>query len=123
MTGHDRLQPGRGARVPYVLARCRERGSVAWIGRRWASGSSLGRPAVGGPPPRVGCVKPRPCWSTTLLDEEVFAAATSELEPFIGVAITLERHAEAIVNAVIVGVNNACPEAMNSTVRLISHRA
>jgi len=61
--------------------------------------------------------------ATALLDEWILAAATSELEPFIGVAITLERHAEAVVNAVILGVNNARLEAMNSTVRLISHRA
>jgi len=61
--------------------------------------------------------------ATELLDEWILAAATSELEPFIGVAITLERHAEAVVNAVILGVNNARLEAMNSTVRLISHRA
>jgi transposase len=61
--------------------------------------------------------------ATELLDEWIFASATSDLEPFIGVAITLERHAEAVVNAVILGVNNARLEAMNSTVRLISHRA
>ncbi len=49
-----------------------------------------------------------------LLDEWILAAATSELEPFITVAIA---------NAVVLGVNTARLEAMNSTVRLISHRA
>jgi transposase len=58
-----------------------------------------------------------------LIDEWIFAAATSELEPFIRVAITFERHADAIANAVWLGVNNARLEAMNSTVRLMSHRA
>ncbi len=58
-----------------------------------------------------------------LLDEWIFAAATSEPPPFITVAITFERHCEAIANAVVLGVNNARLEAMNSTVRLISHRA
>ena len=58
-----------------------------------------------------------------LIDEWIFAAATSELDPFIRVAITFERHADAIANAVWLGVNNARLEAMNSTVRLMSHRA
>ncbi len=51
------------------------------------------------------------------------AAATSGLDPFIRVAITFERHAEAIANAIWLGTNNARLEAMNSTVRLMSHRA
>ncbi len=58
-----------------------------------------------------------------LIDEWIFAAATSELGPFITVAITFERHADAIANAVWLGINNARLEAMNSTVRLMSHRA
>ncbi len=57
-----------------------------------------------------------------LLDEWILAA-TSEPPPVITVAITFERHCEAIANAVVLGVNNARLEAMNSTVRLISHRA
>lgn len=61
--------------------------------------------------------------ASRLLDDWIFAAATSGLEPFITVAITFERHAQAICNAVILGVNNARLEAMNSTVRLLSHRA
>ena len=58
-----------------------------------------------------------------LLDAWIFAAATSDLEPFVRVAITLDRHAQAICNALMLGVNNARLEAMNSTVRLMSHRA
>jgi transposase len=38
-------------------------------------------------------------------------------------AITFERHAEGIANAVALGITNARLEAMNSTVRLMSHRA
>ena len=38
-------------------------------------------------------------------------------------AITFKRHADAIANAVWLGVNNARLEAMHSIVRLMSHRA
>jgi transposase len=58
-----------------------------------------------------------------LLDAWVLAAATSELEPFVRCAITLDRHGEAVANAVALGITNARLEAMNSTVRLMSHRA
>jgi len=58
-----------------------------------------------------------------LLDAWIFAAVTSGLEPFVRAAITIERHAQAVCNAVILRVNNARLEAMNSTVRLLSHRA
>jgi transposase len=58
-----------------------------------------------------------------LLDEWILAAATSGLDPFVRVAITFEAHADAIANAVALGINNARLEAMNSTVRLMSHRA
>jgi transposase len=58
-----------------------------------------------------------------LLDAWVLAAATSGLEPFVRTAITLDQHAEAVANAVVLGITNARLEAMNSTVRLMSHRA
>jgi transposase len=58
-----------------------------------------------------------------LLDAWVLAAATSELEPFVRTAITLDQHAEEVANAVVLGITNARLEAMNSTVRLMSHRA
>jgi transposase len=38
-------------------------------------------------------------------------------------AVTLEAHAERIVNAIRLGINNARIEAMNSTTRLLSHRS
>jgi transposase len=61
--------------------------------------------------------------ATRLLDGWIHAAATSGLGPFVRVAITFEEHAEAIVNAIALGLSNARLEAMNSTVRLISHRS
>jgi transposase len=61
--------------------------------------------------------------AAALLDAWIFAAVTSGLEPLVRVAITIDRHAKSICNAVILGVNNTRLEAMNSTVRLLSHRA
>jgi len=58
-----------------------------------------------------------------LLDEWVRAARASVLVPFIKVAATLAQHRDAIVNAIMLGLSNARLEAMNSTVRLISHRS
>jgi transposase len=45
------------------------------------------------------------------------------LIPFIKVAATLIAHREGILNAIALGLSNARLEAMNSTVRLISHRS
>ena len=53
----------------------------------------------------------------------MLGAATSELEPFVRCAITLDQHREAVANAIELGITNARLEAMNSTVRLISNRA
>ncbi len=61
--------------------------------------------------------------AAALLDQWILAASTSGLGPFMPVAITFEEHAEAIVNAILLGLSNARLEAMNSTVRLISHRS
>ena len=58
-----------------------------------------------------------------LLDEWLHAARSSVLVPFIKVAATLSEHREGIVNAIALGLSNARLEAMNSTVRLISHRS
>lgn len=58
-----------------------------------------------------------------LLDEWVYAACVSELEPFIRTALTLDTHREYVANAIVLGLSNARLEGMNSTVRLISHRA
>ncbi|MGH2780025.1 MAG: transposase [Thermoleophilaceae bacterium] len=51
------------------------------------------------------------------------AAHSSVLVPFVRVAQTLAEHREGIVNAIALGLSNARLEAMNSTVRLISHRS
>ncbi len=51
------------------------------------------------------------------------AARASLLVPFIRAATTIAEHAEAVVNAIRLGLSNARLEAMNSTVRLISHRS
>lgn len=58
-----------------------------------------------------------------LLDEWIFAACVSELEPFVRTALTLDTHREQVANAIALGLTNARLEGMNSTVRLISHRA
>jgi transposase len=44
------------------------------------------------------------------------------LGPVVKVAASLTEHREGIVNAITRGLSNAV-EAMNSTVRLISHRS
>ena len=58
-----------------------------------------------------------------LLDEWILAACVSELEPFIRTALTLDTHREQVANAIALGLTNARLEGMNSTVRLLSHRA
>jgi len=61
--------------------------------------------------------------AASLLDQWLHAAGTSLLVPFIKVARTLREHRDAILNAIRLGLSNARLEAMNSTVRLISHRS
>ena len=61
--------------------------------------------------------------ATVLLQEWLRAARESELVGFVRVAATLAEHREAIVNAIVLGLSNARLEAMNSTIRLISHRS
>lgn len=58
-----------------------------------------------------------------LLDEWIYAACTSELDPFIRTALTLDLHRDYVANAIALGLSNARLEGMNSTVRLVSHRA
>lgn len=66
---------------------------------------------------------PDPAQAATLLERWIGAAAGCGHRPFERVARTLSRHFERIVNAIALGINNARLEAMNSTVRLISHRS
>lgn len=61
--------------------------------------------------------------ATALLDDWIFAALTSDLEPFIRCALTIDAHRELVVNAITERLSNARLEGMNSTVRLLSHRA
>ena len=49
--------------------------------------------------------------------------SVSELEPFIRIAITFDTHRDEIANAIALAITNARLEGMNSTVRLLSHRA
>lgn len=58
-----------------------------------------------------------------LLDDWILAALTSELDPFIRCALTIDTHRELVVNAITERLSNARLEGMNSTVRLLSHRA
>lgn len=58
-----------------------------------------------------------------LLDDWILAALTSDLDPFIRCALTIDAHRELVVNAITERLSNARLEGMNSTVRLLSHRA
>jgi transposase len=58
-----------------------------------------------------------------LLDDWLFAALTSGMEPFVRCALTLDTHRDLVVNAITQRLSNARLEGMNSTVRLLSHRA
>jgi transposase len=58
-----------------------------------------------------------------LLEQWLHAAASSLLVPFVKLARTLAAHRDGIVNAIRLGLSNARLEAMNSTIRLISHRS
>jgi transposase len=58
-----------------------------------------------------------------LLDEWILAALTSGLEPFVGCGLTIDTHRDLLVNAITERLSNARLEGMNSTVRLLSHRA
>jgi transposase len=58
-----------------------------------------------------------------LLDEWILAALTSDLEPFVRCALTIDLHRDLVVNAITQRLSNARLEGMNSTVRLLSHRA
>jgi transposase len=61
--------------------------------------------------------------ATPLLEQWLYAAGSSLLVPFVKLARTLSEHRDGIVNAIRLRLSNARLEAMNSTVRLISHRS
>lgn len=58
-----------------------------------------------------------------LLDDWILAALTSDLDLFIRCALTIDTHRDLVVNAITERLSNARLERMNSTVRLLSHRA
>jgi transposase len=66
---------------------------------------------------------PDPVAASILLERWIEAAGTCGHRPFPRVARPLSRHFERILNAIALGITNARLEAMNSTVRLISHRS
>lgn len=66
---------------------------------------------------------PDPAEAAAMLDDWCESAWRSDLPEFRRVARTFTAHAEAIVNAIQLGISNARIEAMNSTVRLMSHRS
>jgi transposase len=61
--------------------------------------------------------------ATELLDDWILAALESGMEPFQRTALTLDRYRTEIANAITLGLTDARLEGMNSTVRLLSHRA
>jgi transposase len=61
--------------------------------------------------------------AAALLDDWILAALESGMDPFQRTALTLDRYRTEIANSVTLGLTNARLEGMNSTVRLISHRA
>ena len=57
------------------------------------------------------------------LDAWLAWASRSRLKPFINLARTLRKHKAGVIAAVELGISNGRLEALNSKVRLISHRA
>src|SRR5680860_1830269 len=64
-----------------------------------------------------------PVIANELLGAWVVWAERSGLAPFQKAAATIAKHFEGIIAAVRLGISNARLEAMNSTVRLMSHRS
>ena len=50
-------------------------------------------------------------------------ASRSRLKPFVKLARTLRKHKQGVLAAIELGLSNGRLEALNSKVRLISHRA
>jgi transposase len=57
------------------------------------------------------------------LDAWLAWASRSKLKPFVKLARTIRKHKAGVLAAVEIGINNGRLEALNSKVRLISHRA
>jgi len=57
------------------------------------------------------------------LDAWLAWAARSRLKPFVKLARTIRQHKQGVLSAIELGISNGRLEALNSKVRLISHRA
>ena len=57
------------------------------------------------------------------LDAWLAWASRSRLKPFIKLARTIRKHKSGVLGAIKIGISNARLEALNSKVRLLSHRA
>jgi transposase len=57
------------------------------------------------------------------LDAWLAWASRSKLQPFVKLARTIRKHKAGVLAAIRLGINNGRLEALNSRVRLISHRA
>jgi transposase len=57
------------------------------------------------------------------LDAWLAWASRSKLKPFVKLARTIRQHKSGVLAAIELGINNGRLEALNSRVRLISHRA
>ena len=57
------------------------------------------------------------------LEQWLAWASRSRLKPFIKLARTLRKHKPGVLAAVELGISNGRLEALNSKVRLLSHRA
>jgi transposase len=57
------------------------------------------------------------------LDAWLAWASRSRLKPFVKLARTLRKHKQGVLAAIEIGISNGRLEALNSKVRLISHRA
>lgn len=57
------------------------------------------------------------------LDAWLAWASRSKLKPFVKLAATIRKHKAGVLAAIELGINNGRLEALNSRVRLISHRA
>ncbi len=57
------------------------------------------------------------------LDAWLAWASRSRLKPFIKLARTIRKHRTGVLGAIKIGISNARLEALNSKVRLLSHRA
>jgi transposase len=66
---------------------------------------------------------PHPKTPTRCFDERILAALTSDLDPFTRCALTIDAHRDYVVNAITQRLTNARLQGINSTVRLLSHRA